>query len=164
MPLPDLFRRERASLTCLGRVVTGFELQQAASFTIETCRNQIRVFRRYPSFKFGMIVGQGRQGVNGLVALLDDEELMLPAVAVTVLEPAERIGPVVDAIQGDLAHIRRVDPVVKLLSLIPEIGPRATMVLAATCRTDRISLGARVRGLARRLSRIPPEGGTGSTA
>lgn len=43
--------------------------------------------------EFGIIVGQGRQRVDGLVDLLDDEELALPATAGCSCEPTEGIGP-----------------------------------------------------------------------
>lgn len=86
--------------------------------------------------EFGIIVGQGRQRVDGLVDLLDDEELTLPihariALAVLVNQLME-LDRQVEAIERELAQIQRVNPMAKLLSSIPGIGPITATALAAT--------------------------------
>ncbi|OCK60076.1 hypothetical protein LMTR3_21085 [Bradyrhizobium sp. LMTR 3] len=44
----------------------------------------------------------------------------------------------VDAIDGELAHIQRVNPMAKFLSSIPGIGPRTATALAATAADPTI--------------------------
>ena len=86
--------------------------------------------------EFGIIVGQGRQRVDGLVDLLDDEELTLPAharIALAVLvNQLKELDRQVEAIERELAQIQRVNPMAKLLSSIPGIGPITATALAAT--------------------------------
>jgi len=86
--------------------------------------------------EFGIIVGQGRQRVDGLVDLLDDEELTLPTharIALAVLvNQLKELDRQVEAIERELAQIQRVNPMAKLLSSIPGIGPITATALAAT--------------------------------
>ncbi|MDA9421636.1 IS110 family transposase [Bradyrhizobium sp. CCBAU 53380] len=86
--------------------------------------------------EFGIIVGQGRQRVDGLVDLLDDEELTLPAharIALAVLvSQLKELDRQVEAIERELAEIQQVNPMAKLLSSIPGIGPITATALAAT--------------------------------
>ncbi|WP_257187460.1 MULTISPECIES: IS110 family transposase [Bradyrhizobium] len=86
--------------------------------------------------EFGIIVGQGRQRVDGLVGLLDDKELTLPAharIALAVLvNQMKELDRQVEAIERELAQIQRVNPMAKLLSSIPAIGPITATALAAT--------------------------------
>jgi transposase len=86
--------------------------------------------------EFGIIVGQGRQRVDGLADLLDDEELALPAnarMALAVLvNQLKELDRQVDAIERELAQIQRVNPMAKLLSSIPGVGPITATALAAT--------------------------------
>lgn len=86
--------------------------------------------------EFGIIVGQGRQQVDGLVDLLDDEELSLPAharIALTVLvNQLKELDRQVEAIERELAQIQSANPMAKLLSSIPGIGPITATALAAT--------------------------------
>ncbi|TWB46942.1 transposase IS116/IS110/IS902 family protein [Bradyrhizobium sacchari] len=84
--------------------------------------------------EFGIIVGQGRQRVDGLVYVLDDEELTLPAharIALAVLvNQLKELDRQVEAIERELAQ--RVNPMAKLLSSIPGMGPITATALAAT--------------------------------
>jgi transposase len=86
--------------------------------------------------EFGIIVGQGRQRVEGLVDLLDDEELALPATArmalAVLVNQLKELDRQVDAIERELAQIQRVNPMARLLSSIPGIGPITATALAAT--------------------------------
>ncbi len=86
--------------------------------------------------EFGFIVGQGRQRVDGLVDLLEVEGLTLPAharIALAVLvNQLKELDRQVEAIERELAQIQRVNPMAKLLSLIPGIGPITATALAAT--------------------------------
>jgi transposase len=86
--------------------------------------------------EFGIIVGQGRQRVDGLVDLLKDEELTLPAharMALTVLvNQLQELDRQVEAIEGELADIQKENPMAKLLSSIPGVGPITATALAAT--------------------------------
>lgn len=86
--------------------------------------------------ELGIIVGQGRQRVDGLVDLLDDEELTLPAharIALAVLvNQLKELDRQVEAIERELAQIQRVNPMAKLLSSIPGVGPITATALAAT--------------------------------
>ena len=86
--------------------------------------------------EFGIIVGQGRQRVDGLVVLLDDEELTLPAharIALAVLvNQLKELDRQVETIERELAQIQRVNPMAKLLSSIPGVGPITATALAAT--------------------------------
>nr|WP_246648863.1 transposase [Bradyrhizobium canariense] len=81
-------------------------------------------------------IGQGRQRVDGLVDLLNDEELTLPTharIAVTVLvNQLKELDRQAEAIERELADIQRVNPMAKLLSSIPGIGPITATALAAT--------------------------------
>ncbi|MGY3695842.1 transposase [Bradyrhizobium sp. USDA 3240] len=86
--------------------------------------------------EFGIIAGQGRQRADGLVGLLDDEELMLPAharIALAVLvNQLKELDRQVEAIERELAQIQRINPMAKLLSSIPGIGHITATALAAT--------------------------------
>ncbi|WP_315728295.1 MULTISPECIES: IS110 family transposase [unclassified Bradyrhizobium] len=86
--------------------------------------------------EFGIIVGQGRQRVDSLVDLLDDEALALPAnarLALAVLvNQLKELDQQVEAIERELALIQRTNPMAKLLSSIPGIGPITATALAAT--------------------------------
>ncbi|WP_245454020.1 IS110 family transposase [Bradyrhizobium sp. AC87j1] len=86
--------------------------------------------------EFEIIVGQGRQRVDGLVDLLGDEELTLPTharIALAVLvNQLKELDRQVEAIQRELAQIQRVNPMAKSLSSIPGIGPITATALAAT--------------------------------
>ncbi len=86
--------------------------------------------------EFGIVAGQGRQRVDGLVDLLDDEELTLPAHArialVVLVNQLKELDRQVEAIERELAQIQRVNPMAKLLSSIPGIGPITATALAAT--------------------------------
>lgn len=70
--------------------------------------------------EFGIVVGQGRQRVDGLVDLLDDEELTLPAnarMALGVLNQLKELDRQGDAIERELAQIQRVNPMAKVAVL-----------------------------------------------
>lgn len=86
--------------------------------------------------EFGIVVGQGRQRVDGLVDLLKDEELTLPAharLALTVLvNQLQELDRQVEAIEGELADIQQENPMEKLLSSISGVGPITATALAAT--------------------------------
>ena len=86
--------------------------------------------------EFGIIVGQGRQKVDSLVDLLNDEELTLPAharMALTVLvNQLQELDRQVEAIERELADIQKENPMAKLLSSIPGVGPITATALAAT--------------------------------
>ena len=67
---------------------------------------------------------------------MDEEEVELPAtarmaLAVLVIQPKELDGQV-DAIERELAQIQRVNPMARLLSSIPGVGPITATALAAT--------------------------------
>lgn len=91
---------------------------------------------RAPFAELGIIVGQGRQRVDCLVALLDDEELTLPANARMALPgfvtQLKKLDQQVEAIERELAELRRTPPMAKLLSSIPGIGPITATAIAAT--------------------------------
>jgi transposase len=93
--------------------------------------------------EFGIIVGQGRQRVDGLVVLLDDEELTLPAharIALAVLvNQLKELERQVEAIERELAQIQRVNPMAKLLSSIPGVGPIRRRLSPRPCRTRQCS-------------------------
>nr|WP_235782957.1 transposase [Bradyrhizobium murdochi] len=85
--------------------------------------------------------------------LLDDEELTLPAharMALTVLvNQLQELDRQVEAIERKLADIQRENPMAKLPSSIPGIGPITATALAATVPDPTMfRSGARVRGLA----------------
>jgi transposase len=65
--------------------------------------------------------------VDGLADLLEDEGLTLPAharIALAVLvSQLKELDRQVEAIERELAQIQRVNPMAKLLSSIPGIGP-----------------------------------------
>jgi transposase len=84
--------------------------------------------------EFGIIVGQGRQRVDGLVDLLKDEELTLPAHArmALTLNQLQELDRQVEAIERELADIQKENPMAKLLSSIPGVGPITATALAAT--------------------------------
>ncbi|WP_275174897.1 IS110 family transposase, partial [Bradyrhizobium sp. CSS354] len=86
--------------------------------------------------EFGIIVGQGRQRVDGLVDLLDDEELALPATArmalAVLVNQLKELDRQVDVIERELAQIQRVNPMARLLSSIPGVDPITATALAAT--------------------------------
>ncbi|WP_368509039.1 IS110 family transposase [Bradyrhizobium lupini] len=86
--------------------------------------------------EFGIIVGQGRQRVDGLVDLLDDEELALPATArMSLAVPVNQLKELdrqVDVIERELAQIQRVNPMARLPSSIPGVGPITATAVAAT--------------------------------
>lgn len=86
--------------------------------------------------EFGVIVGQGRQRVDALVDLLDDEGLALPAnarMALGVLvSQLQDLDQKIGAIEHELAQIQRENPMAKLLSSIPGIGSITSTALAAT--------------------------------
>lgn len=68
--------------------------------------------------------------------LLNDEGLTLPAnartaLAVLVNQP-KKLDQQIDAIKHELAHIQRANPVAKLPSSLPGIGPITAKALAAT--------------------------------
>ncbi|MDF0523320.1 transposase [Bradyrhizobium yuanmingense] len=96
--------------------------------------------------EFGIIVGQGRQRVDSLLYLLDDEELTLPAharIALAVLvSQLKELHRQVEAIEPELAEIQRVNPMAKLLSSIPGIDPIMATALAVTYRTRPCSAPA----------------------
>ncbi|MCP3413585.1 transposase [Bradyrhizobium brasilense] len=91
---------------------------------------------RTPFAEFGIIVGQGRQRVDGLVALLDDEELTLPANARMALPgfvtQLKELDQQVEAIERELPELPWTPPMAKLLSSIPGIGPITATAIAAT--------------------------------
>ncbi|MGY4501675.1 transposase [Bradyrhizobium sp. GM24.11] len=68
--------------------------------------------------------------------MVDDEELTLPAqvrIALAVLvDQLKELDRQVAAIERELAQIQRVNPMAKLLSSIPGIGPITATALAAT--------------------------------
>jgi transposase len=86
--------------------------------------------------EFAIIVEQDRQRVDGLVDLSDDEELTLPAharIALSVLvNQLKELDRQVEAFERELAQILRVNPMAKLLSSIPGVGPITATALAAT--------------------------------
>jgi transposase len=86
--------------------------------------------------EFGIIVGQGRQRVDGLVEMLDDERLTLPAIArvalAALVNQLKELGQQIEAIERELADLQRTNPMAKLLSSIPGIGPITATALAAT--------------------------------
>ncbi|WP_018459893.1 IS110 family transposase, partial [Bradyrhizobium sp. WSM4349] len=66
----------------------------------------------------------------------DDEELALPATArmalAVLVNQLKELDRQVDAIERELAQIQRVNPMARLLSSIPGIGPITATALAAT--------------------------------
>jgi transposase len=86
--------------------------------------------------EFGIVVGQGRQRVDGLVDMLDDEGLILPATArmalVALVNQLKEFDSQIDAIECQLAQIQKVHPMAKLLASIPGVGPITATALAAT--------------------------------
>ncbi|WFU39934.1 IS110 family transposase [Bradyrhizobium sp. CB82] len=86
--------------------------------------------------EFGITVGQGRQRVDGLVDLLDDEKLALPTTArmalAALVNQLKELDRQVEAIERELAQIHSANPMAKLLSSIPGIGPITATALAAT--------------------------------
>lgn len=67
---------------------------------------------------------------------MDDEELALPATArmalAVLVNQLKELDRQVDAIERALAQIQRVNPMAKLLSSIPGVGPITATALAAT--------------------------------
>jgi transposase len=86
--------------------------------------------------EFGIIVGQGRQRVGGLVDMLDEEALTLPTTArialVALVNQLKEFDSQIDAIERELAQIQRAHPVARLLASIPGVGPITATALAAT--------------------------------
>ncbi|MFK4380936.1 transposase [Bradyrhizobium sp. USDA 223] len=113
--------------------------------------------------EFGIIVGQGRQRVDGLVDVLDDEELTLPAHArialAELVNQLKELDQQVEAIERELAQIQRVNPMAKLLSSIPGIGPITATALAATVPDATIFRSG--REFAAWLSLTPKQNSTG---
>ncbi|MDN4983943.1 hypothetical protein QY049_11950 [Bradyrhizobium sp. WYCCWR 13022] len=81
--------------------------------------------------EFGIIVVQR---MDGLVDLLDDEDLTLPAharIALALLvNQLRELDRQVEAIERELARIQSANPMAKLLSSIPGIGPITATALA----------------------------------
>jgi transposase len=81
--------------------------------------------------------------VDGLVDWLEDEELKLPArerVALAVLvNQLKELERQVEAIERELAQIQRVNPMAKLLSSIPGVGPIRRRLSPRPCRTRQCS-------------------------
>lgn len=86
--------------------------------------------------EFGLIVGQGRQRVDGLVQMLDDDQLSLPTTARMALgalvNQMKEVDRQIEAIERELAQIQRAHPVARLLASIPGVGPVTATALAAT--------------------------------
>lgn len=86
--------------------------------------------------EFGIIVGQGRQRVDGLVDMLDDEAVILPTTArmalMALVNQLKELDSQIDAIECQLAQIQREHPMARLLASIPGIGPITATALAAT--------------------------------
>lgn len=102
--------------------------------------------------EFGIIVGQGRQRVEGLVDLLDDEELALPATArmalAVLVNQLKELDRQVDAIERELAQIQRVNPVAKLLLDSRHWAHNGHDPRRGGAGRDHVPLRARIRGLA----------------
>ncbi|WP_245285978.1 transposase, partial [Bradyrhizobium sp. WSM1253] len=86
--------------------------------------------------EFGVIVGQGRQRVDGLVQMLDDDQLSLPTTArmalAALVNQMKEVDRQIEAIERELAQIQRAHPVARLLASIPGVGPITATALAAT--------------------------------
>lgn len=86
--------------------------------------------------EFGLIVGQGRQRVDGLVQMLDDDQLSLPTTArmalAALVNQMKEVDRQIEAIERELAQIQRAHPVARLLASIPGVGPITATALAAT--------------------------------
>lgn len=87
--------------------------------------------------EFGVVAGQGRQRVEGLIALLEDETaIALPAFAREALDALiAQLGNLdrqIDAIERRLAEIHRSHPISRLLASIPGVGPISATAFAAT--------------------------------
>ncbi|WP_305853190.1 IS110 family transposase [Bradyrhizobium sp. CCBAU 53338] len=80
--------------------------------------------------------GKAGQRMDGLVDLLDDEDLTLPAharIALALLvNQLRELDRQVEAIERELARIQSANPMAKLLSSIPGIGPITATALVAT--------------------------------
>lgn len=87
--------------------------------------------------EFGVVAGQGRQRVDGLIALLEDETaIALPAFARDALDALiAQLGNLdrqIDAIERRLSVIHRSHPISRLLASIPGVGPISATAFAAT--------------------------------
>lgn len=113
--------------------------------------------------EFGIIVGQGRQRVDGRVDLLDNEGMMLVAharIALAVLvNQLKELDRQVEAIERELAESQQVNSMAKLLSSIPGIGPITATALAATVPDATMSRSG--REFAAWLGLTPKQNSTG---
>lgn len=104
--------------------------------------------------EFGVIVGQGRQRVDGLVQMLDDDRVPLPTTArmalAALVNQMKEVDRQIEAIERELAEIQRVHPVARLLASIPR---RRAHNGYGPCRhrprSDHLPLRTGVRSLAR---------------
>ncbi|WP_247449038.1 transposase [Bradyrhizobium sp. 180] len=90
--------------------------------------------------EFGIVVGQGRQRVDGLVAVLEDDGLMIPAnarMALTALvSQLQELDKQIEAIEQDaLAELQRAHPMAKLLSSSPASARSRPQRSPRPCRT-----------------------------
>lgn len=87
--------------------------------------------------EFGIVAAQGRQRVDALAALLEDEAtidvptFVRDALAALIAQLAE-LDHQIKAIESRLAEIHRSHPVSQLLSSIPGVGPITATALVAT--------------------------------
>lgn len=86
--------------------------------------------------EYGVIVAQGRQRVEALVAELDEIREVLPGDACFALDALirqlEGLNSQIKLIEGRLAETHKTNPVCRLLASIPGIGPITSTAFAAT--------------------------------
>ncbi|MBB4399009.1 IS110 family transposase [Bradyrhizobium sp. ERR14] len=123
----------------------GFLMLHRASGLLVRQRTMTACAIRAHFAEFGIIVGQGRQRVDGLVDLLDDEELTLPAharIALAVLvSQLKELDRQVEAIERELAEIQRVKSAGRALA---ESKPAASAGLDQSLRYEPRSWSADV--------------------